>query len=221
MLTDDQRLEGAKALFKAEHDRVVIPQLSVTYPNIELEDGLSIQETDDQLSIIIEGRLPRQKEALLLAWLVLWIGLGGYVMYELATGTYERELRLALKVYLALWAYFLFKIGRAFLWSRAGQERIILTEGQLSLKKSIYGYGKSEAYAVENIKDMKVSEMSKQSFQYQIESSFWVIGGERIDFEHINRRYRFGRKIDDKHAKSIVQKMRKRIKEFKRKSATE
>jgi len=182
-----------------------------------LDEGLSIEETDSHLSIIIDGRLSRPKESLLLAWLVLWMALGGYVMYELATGTLERDLRLALVVYLVLWAYFLFKIGRAFLWSRAGQERIILTEEQLSIKKSIYGYGKSAAYAVENVADVKVSELSKQSFQYQIESSFWVIGGERIDFAHVDRRYRFGRKIDDAHARKIVQKMRKRLKEAKRK----
>ncbi len=43
MLTEEQRREGAQALFKAEHDRIPIPQLSKTYPEIELDDAYAIQ----------------------------------------------------------------------------------------------------------------------------------------------------------------------------------
>lgn len=187
----------------------------------EVHDNISIDDRDDRLSIIIDGKLPRAKEALLLAWLIIWVALGAYVMYELRTVDYEREIRLALNIYLALWAYFLFKIGKAFLWSRAGQERVILVDGQLSIKTAIYGYGRSQAYPVENISDMKVSELSKRSAQYQLESSFWVIGGERVDFGYMGRRLRFGRKIDDKIAHKIVKRMKVLIKQMKRQQATD
>jgi 2-oxo-hept-3-ene-1,7-dioate hydratase len=43
MLTQAEREQGASALFGAEADRKAIPQLSRTYPNIELADAYAIQ----------------------------------------------------------------------------------------------------------------------------------------------------------------------------------
>ena len=43
MLTDDERRAGAASLFRAERERSVIPQLSRTYPAIELADAYAIQ----------------------------------------------------------------------------------------------------------------------------------------------------------------------------------
>jgi 2-oxo-hept-3-ene-1,7-dioate hydratase len=43
MLTDEQRLQGAAALYRAEQDKKIIPQLSRTYPAIELQDAYVIQ----------------------------------------------------------------------------------------------------------------------------------------------------------------------------------
>jgi 2-oxo-hept-3-ene-1,7-dioate hydratase len=43
MLTDEERRRAADDLFRAERERKVIPQLSRTFPNIELEDAYAIQ----------------------------------------------------------------------------------------------------------------------------------------------------------------------------------
>lgn len=43
MLTDDERRRGAESLFRAERERRAIPQLSRTFPGIELEDAYAIQ----------------------------------------------------------------------------------------------------------------------------------------------------------------------------------
>ena len=43
MLTDAERRKGAEDLYRAEHDRKVIPQLSRTFPDIELPDAYAIQ----------------------------------------------------------------------------------------------------------------------------------------------------------------------------------
>ena len=43
MLTDDERRRGAEDLYNADRERRVIPQLSRTFPNIELEDAYAIQ----------------------------------------------------------------------------------------------------------------------------------------------------------------------------------
>lgn len=43
MLSDQQRQDAAQAVFTAERERVAIPQLSKTYPDIELQDAYEIQ----------------------------------------------------------------------------------------------------------------------------------------------------------------------------------
>ena len=43
MLSDQQRQDAAQAVFKAERECVAIPQLSKTYPDIELHDAYEIQ----------------------------------------------------------------------------------------------------------------------------------------------------------------------------------
>ena len=43
MLTDEQRRQGAAELFRAEREKKVVPQLSRTYPAIELQDAYVIQ----------------------------------------------------------------------------------------------------------------------------------------------------------------------------------
>ncbi len=43
MLSEEQRREGAAALYRAERDRKIISQLSTTYPDIEIEDAYAIQ----------------------------------------------------------------------------------------------------------------------------------------------------------------------------------
>lgn len=43
MLTDEQRREAAASLLKAERERVVVPQLSKTYPGMGIEDAYEIQ----------------------------------------------------------------------------------------------------------------------------------------------------------------------------------
>ncbi|WP_163873368.1 2-oxo-hept-4-ene-1,7-dioate hydratase [Rhizobium laguerreae] len=53
MLTDEERRAAARALLTAEEDRVPIPQLSKTYPQIEIEDAYRIQD------LWAEGRIAK------------------------------------------------------------------------------------------------------------------------------------------------------------------
>jgi len=51
MLTDQQRRQGAHDLYRAELDRKAIPQLSKTFPEIELQDAYAIQRLWAELHI--------------------------------------------------------------------------------------------------------------------------------------------------------------------------
>ena len=55
MLTDEERRRSAQALLQAERERKVIPQLSRTFPNIELVDAYAIQGLASRFIPKIEG----------------------------------------------------------------------------------------------------------------------------------------------------------------------
>src|SRR5271166_5379468 len=53
MLTDDERRHGAQMLFDAECQRKVIPQLSKTFPGIEIVDAYRIQDLWAELKMAL------------------------------------------------------------------------------------------------------------------------------------------------------------------------
>jgi hypothetical protein len=53
MLTDDERRQGAQLLFDAERQRKVIPQLSKTFPGIEIVDAYRIQDLWAELKMAL------------------------------------------------------------------------------------------------------------------------------------------------------------------------
>ncbi len=188
-----------------------------------IDERCSIEETDEKLSIVIEGTMERKHETMLFAWLILWLILGVVAFRELIYGgvsangeAYSPAIFLAIKIYLVFWTYFLFKIGRAFLWSRGGKELILLKDNTLFVKKAIYGYGRSREFPIENISTPEILAKTDMSFQDQMESSFWVVGGEKILFDSFGKRFGFGRKINDGLAKTILKRVNKRLKMIKK-----
>ncbi len=53
MLTDDERRHGAQLLFDAERQRKAIPQLSKTFPGIEIVDAYRIQDLWAELKMAL------------------------------------------------------------------------------------------------------------------------------------------------------------------------
>lgn len=51
MLSDKQRQEAAESILRAEETRVVIPQLSKTYPDMDIEDAYDVQHRWAELRI--------------------------------------------------------------------------------------------------------------------------------------------------------------------------
>lgn len=61
MLTEEQRREGAEAILRAERDRKPIPQLSKTYPAMEIEDAYRVQDIWAQARIAKGARVVGHK----------------------------------------------------------------------------------------------------------------------------------------------------------------
>lgn len=61
MLTDEDRLAGAAQLDKADRERRTVPQLSRTFPGIELEDAYAIQMRWAEIRVAAGARLIGRK----------------------------------------------------------------------------------------------------------------------------------------------------------------
>jgi 2-oxo-hept-3-ene-1,7-dioate hydratase len=61
MLSEDERKKGAAGLLQAERERKPIPQLSKTYPNIEIEDAYRIQDLWAQARVDAGARVVGHK----------------------------------------------------------------------------------------------------------------------------------------------------------------
>ena len=113
-----------------------------------ISERVTIERAADRTSVVVSARLPKGKEALLITWTVAWILCGIYVIYA-RTGLAENDpLRQYLLAFLAFWAYFAFKIGRVALWRMKGYELWRIKDGSLTIKDSIFGYGKATTYSL-------------------------------------------------------------------------
>src|SRR5262245_55667605 len=115
-----------------------------------LGERVSIDRSAGRLSVVISARLPRAKEALLVAWFLAWLACGTYVAIE-AAGMESGRPRQFLFAFLAFWLYFAARTGRVVLWRLKGYELIRIKDGRFTIKTSIFGYGRARDHFVENI----------------------------------------------------------------------
>jgi hypothetical protein len=69
-------------------------------------------------------------------------------------------------------------------------------------------------YYHENIKQINLVFPAPNSIQSVWESSPWINGGERVQFEYLNKTIRFGKKIDPKDANVLLNLLVKRSREY-------
>jgi hypothetical protein len=79
------------------------------------------------------------------------------------------------------------------------------------LKKSLSHFGKTKTYFFDNIKNLKYEIPKQGGFQDVWESTPWINGGERFEFEYFNQKVRFGRKLTESEAKLLFQLLNKKI----------
>lgn len=169
-----------------------------------ISDRVSTERVDGGLSVVIGARIPKQRMALLWAWLALWTACGIYFMFELSRTT-ERDLLITLVVMLAFWAYFALRVARVAFWRAKGFELWKLNEGELTVKNSMAGYGKASRYFVENIQRFGLLQIDETSWKWQMSDSFWTRGAERIGFEYSGKKVAIGRGVTQEEARKLVQ----------------
>ena len=182
-----------------------------------LSERVSVDRKDGRTSVVISARYPRGKEAVLVAWTVAWMLCGLYIMYartEFADGDPVRQYLL---VFLAFWLYFMIKVGRATLWRLKGFEMWRIKDGAVTIKDSLFGYGKASTYFVDNIQKLGPIDIDPSSWKQQWSTSIWVIGGERLGFEHLGKKVVFGKGLDEVEAKKLVVVLKNALKQERKK----
>lgn len=186
-----------------------------------VSERVSIDRSADRTSVVISARLPKGKEALLVAWFLCWLLVGAYIIHARFQLSEGDTLRQYLLVFLAFWFYFVVKVGRAVLWRLKGFEIWRLKDGVLTIKDSIFGYGKANTYFVENIQKLGALNIDPTSFKYQVTDSFWTIGGERLGFEHAGRKVIFGKGLNEAEAARVVAVLQDALRSARRKAAAQ
>ena len=169
-----------------------------------LSEHVSIDRKEGRTSVVISARTTPGKQTMLVTWAVAWIACGVIVIFEhnkLPAGDPARQYMLA---FLAFWAYFAVMIGRAVLWRLKGFELWRIKDGTLVVKASLFGYGKATSYFVDNIKELGLIKMDPGSWKWQWNQSVWVVGGERLGFEHLGKKVVFGKNLTEEEARRLV-----------------
>jgi len=180
-------------------------------------ERITFKKGDSELDVIISQRVERWKESLLMAWIAAWLFCGFYFIAEIIT-TEDQALKTFLYICLAFWSFFLFRIGKVFLWRLIGKEHIIVAEGQLIIQNRIGSVGKKEKFNVKSIKNFGLAKFNEKSFFQFMDQSFWIIGGDKIGFDYSNKKLRLGKQLPDKDAIALLRLIDKYIQINVRKS---
>lgn len=167
------------------------------------------------LSVVVGNRLPKGKLALLISWLAAWTFCGGVFLYMLLHGV-EQDMRLPLVLMLAFWLYFELRVLRVVLWRTKGFELWRVQGGELTVKDSLFGYGKANRYFVANIQRFGLLNIDKSSWKWQMNDSFWTRGAEQLGFEYQGKKVAFGRGLTDDEAQLLAKHMAKALKQERR-----
>lgn len=168
-----------------------------------LGERVSIDRSRERVSVVISARLSRGKETLLVTWFLAWLACGAYVAWEAFHMAGGRP-RQFLFTFLAFWFYFAVRIGRVVLWRLKGFELVRIKDGMLTIKNSIFGYGRAREYFIENISKLTAIEIDDRSWKHQFNDSFWVMGGERLSFEHAGRTVTFGKGLSQAEVQQLL-----------------
>jgi len=176
-------------------------------------ERISFSEEKNKTTIVINPDDITWLKAVMGAWVSMWYAIGGIVTWAYFKLPLSQQESLILVIFMVFWLYFAYKVTRSFLWLLWGKELIKIDEVSLYYKKSIKKYGKSTPYYLENISKIELNHPKEKSIQAAWEKSPWIAGGERIEFDYLGKRVKFGRKLNEKDANLLFKLITKRINE--------
>lgn len=174
---------------------------------------ITFVDNQDSVSFVIYPPKLGWKKHLVLAWFVLFFGIGVYISTRFFLD-FSKEEKLVLFIFMAFWLYFTIRVFRTLLYLYFGREYIKLDKTSLRVKTATGEYGKAKQFFIENVSKFKMESLKDSSFQKVYDDSPWVKGTPRINFEYYEKKYSFGRKLENKDAEMLYKILTKRIEKF-------
>lgn len=171
----------------------------------------SVLIKDQVFSLVILPTDDKKKTNLMFLWLLGWSVSGVIVIANYFTLTQEKA-KLMLIVWLAFWAYFEFKIIRVYMWKRFGKEKLWIKNGTLQYQQDINGKGKIKEFDLNLISEFSLVAITAGSIADTFSQTFWVKGGERIEFTCQSKIIKFGMQLTDDEANKIITSLNKFLK---------
>lgn len=171
---------------------------------------ISIKPLEEGNSIVIVSAPDKAKKILLFIWIFLWSISGVIVISQYFLLT-DQNTRAAIIVWIGFWAYFEYRILKAFMWRSYGVEKVKIEKGKLYYKRDVSGKGKVRIFENDFIKDLRVIPAKENSFFENMNNSYWMISGEKIAFDYNGKEVRLGLQLEEKDAQELFKRMRKMI----------
>lgn len=171
----------------------------------------SILIKDDLFSLVILPTDDKKKVNLMFLWLLAWSVSGVIVIGNYFT-LLQESAKLFIIIWLAFWAYFEYKIVGVYMWKRFGKEKLWIKNGVLHYQQDINGRGKTKEFDANLVSDFNLIALTKGSIADTFSQTFWVKGGERIEFTCQAKAIKFGMQLDDDDANKIITAIKKFLK---------
>jgi len=106
-------------------------------------------------------------------------------------------------------------VGGAFaiylwLWNLMGRQIITIHGHTLTTRRDIGGYGFDREYDVSQVRDLRVSAMKFNAWDYSASLQFFGLGGGLVAFDYGAKTYRLGAGLDEAEANLLVGKITNR-----------
>ncbi|MBK8340515.1 MAG: hypothetical protein IPK99_11220 [Flavobacteriales bacterium] len=180
-----------------------------------LSERVSMQRNGAHTSIVISPRLSAGKRTLLVTWTTAWTLCGAYILFELF-GMPSGDQRSFTLAFMAFWTYFEIRLLRVVAWRLKGFELVRVKDGVITIKNSIVGYGRAHDFFIENIQGLGPLEIDPTSWKWQLNDSFWVIGGDRLGFEHLGKQVDFGKDLSEAEMTAVLRALKDALKRARR-----
>ncbi|MEN9347717.1 MAG: hypothetical protein RLZZ77_1228 [Bacteroidota bacterium] len=174
---------------------------------------ISVLRSKDDIVVTITQQIERWQMSLLISWLLAWTFCGGvFITYMIKASVFEE--RIFFVICTGLWAFFMIRLTKVFLWRKGGREIIRISAGTLSLYNAYWSKGKPEDFKLNSVFKLGLIKRDPSNFFAFLDDSFWIIGGERVGFSYGGEKVRLGKQLDLREAENLVRILDSAIREF-------
>lgn len=175
-------------------------------------DRITYSWHEDALTIIINQGISRTQQLMLEGWFLAWLGVGGATAMEMGSATGSD--RTFFLIFMAFWAFFAFRVLKVIMWRRIGREMVRITAEGMSVKNAFNDLGRAQFFIKENIKKMEVIQRDPAKFMHNLDQSFWIMGGDSLQFTYLRGRFVLGKQLDNVSAAQLARLIDKGLQKF-------